>query len=181
VFGVAVLAVLAAASSAACGSDGSGEEPVADTVATTRLRSQNDAACEHLAEVREVDRETARLSAAVAGAIPGGDDAAVLAAAEALAAHVESSAPAVAAAYADAAAVAPESAAAAIEALAASAADTGPRLAALMRSATSTQDLARLYAALGAAEVPETPESDDELRNTISRYTDVICGFSMSG
>ena len=23
--------------------------------------------------------------------------------------------------------------------------------------------------------------SDDELRNTISRYTDVICGFSMSG
>jgi hypothetical protein len=165
----------------ACGGGGSGEEAVESTVATTRLRSQNDAACEHLAEAHAIDRETARLSNVIAQTILRGDEAAVLEAAEAFAVHVESTAPAVAAAYAEAAAVAPASAAVAIEALAASAAESAPRLAALMRSADSADDLAALYAALGSAEVPETPASDDELRNTISRYTDVICGFSMSG
>ena len=180
--GVSVLAGLAAlaVSTAGCGGGGE-EEPIADTVSTTRLRSDNDGACDHLAEVREIDRETGRLSGVVAQTILGGDDAAVLAAAEALAVHVESTAPAVAAAYAEAAEVAPESASAAIEALAASAAASAPQLAALMRSATSAEDLAALYRALGSDELPETPQGDAELRDTISRYTDVICGFSMTG
>jgi hypothetical protein len=76
----------------ACGGGGSGEEAVESTVATTRLRSQNDAACEHLAEAHAIDRETARLSNVIAQTILRGDEAAVLEAAEAFAVHVESTA-----------------------------------------------------------------------------------------
>lgn len=154
--------------------------PVSETT-VRRGGSDNEESCAHLRAVNAVSAETAQVSSQVAQALRGGgEDAPVLAAAADLADHLESSAPVVAEAYAAAAASAPASAAEAIDALAASAADTVPRLVELLRSARTAADIASLFAALGA-DVPGEAEGDDELRTTISRYTDVICGFSMEG
>jgi len=174
-----VLAVLAVGTTAGCGSDGeAAEEPPAE-VSTTR-RSDNEAACDQLRLVAEIDAETARLSGGVARQVIGGaQGAAVLAAADELAAHLSTNAPVVAAAYTEAAADAPEAVAAAIAELAAASAATMPELAELLGSATSAEEIAALYETLGAAGVAD--DVDPGAVAEVERYRSVICNMPSPG
>ena len=143
---------------------------------TTTRRSDNEAACDQLRLVAEIDAETARLSGGVARQVIGGaQGAAVLAAADELAAHLSTNAPVVAAAYTEAAADAPEAVAAAIAELAAASAATMPELAELLGSATSAEEIAALYETLGAAGVAD--DVDPGAVAEVERYRSVICNM----
>jgi hypothetical protein len=168
-----VLAALAVGTTAGCGSSGeAAEEPPAE-VSTTR-RSDNDAACDQLRLVAEIHAETARLSAGVARQVAGGArGAAVVAAADELAAHLSANAQVVAAAYTDAAADAPQAVAAAIAELAAASAASMPALAELLGSATSADVIADFYGTVGAAGVAD--DVDPGAVAEVARYISVIC------
>jgi hypothetical protein len=173
-----VLAALAVGTTAGCGSSGeAAEEPPAE-VSTTR-RSDNDAACDQLRLVAEIDAETARLSGGVARQVVGGGrGAAVLTAADELAAHLSANAPVVAAAYTEAAADAPQAVAAAIGELAAASAASMPQLAELLGSATAAEEVADLYGTLGTLGVVDV---DPGAVEEVARYISVICDVPPPG
>lgn len=169
---------------AACGGGGGGggveEAEPAGGVSTTRLRVDNRAVCAQLRAIRAVDRETARLAAEVARAVVAGSADAVLAAGEALAAHLAASAEEVDAAYAASVEEAPATVVDALDQRARSRTEVVGRLGEILGGATSGEEISQLFEAIGAAAGDAAAEQDTDSTRALSRYTEVICGFSMT-
>jgi hypothetical protein len=175
---------------AACGDDGGGsaadpdagdEASAADERTTTTVGADNDVVCEHLGTVERLDTESGRVrDSAIAQMNVGADPAVVIAALHESADLIESGLPEMAAAYAAAAAAADPEVAADIEALAESTATLSPTIVGALRSVSSVEDMASLEQAFDSPEFLATAQAAAASAQSLNRYTEVVCGFTIT-
>lgn len=175
---------------AACGDDGGGtadadrdddEAAAVEDETTTTAGADNDVVCEHLATVDRLDAESGRVTdSAVAQMNAGADPSIVIAALHESADLIESSQAEATAEYAAAAAAASPEVAADIEALAASSNALAPSIVAAFRAVDSVEDMATLEQVFDTPELQEAARTGAAAAQSLSRFTDVVCGFSMT-
>jgi hypothetical protein len=165
----------------AAGSDADADEPSAPAETTTTAGADNDVVCEHLGTVERLDTESGRVSdSAIAQMNAGADPAVVIAALHESADLIESGLPEIAAAYAAAAAAADPDVAADIEALAESTATLSPTIVGALRSVSSVEDLAAMEQAFDSPEFLATAQAAAASAQSLNRYTEVVCGFTIT-
>ena len=188
---VSLLLLLSGLVLAACGDDG-GEGAAArdadessgtdeQSTTTAAAGADNEAVCEHLERVEQLDTESGRVTdSAIAQMNAGADPAVVVAALHESADLIESGLPEIAASYAAAAGAAAPDVAADIEALAEATAAISPTIIGALRGVTSVEDMASLDQAFGSPDVLALAQSAAAATQSVNRFTEVVCGFTIT-
>jgi hypothetical protein len=153
----------------------------ATTTTTAASGAGNDLVCEHLERIEELDREASRVSeSAVAQMNAGAEPAVVIAALHEQAAMLQAGQAEMDSAYAAAAAAADPDIAANITELAESTATIMPTLIAVLGGVETIEDMQGMEAALSTPEFTAAARTAATATLELDRFTEAVCGFSMS-